>query len=95
LPVLFARVRLPLGAPYKAVLIPDVAPLSDPDNRYVYIVNEKNVTERRGVNLGSLQDGLRVVKEGLSVGDRVIVSGLANVRPGMTVKPDLVDRKQP
>jgi len=38
---LFVRIRLPIGAPYQALLIPDEAVLSDQGRKYVYIDNEK------------------------------------------------------
>jgi multidrug efflux system membrane fusion protein len=42
------------------------------------------------VKLGSLQDGLQVVTEGLKPGERVIVNGLQRVHPDDTVRPNLV-----
>ena len=51
--------------------------------------------EERGglapVRLGALHDGLREITEGLKPGERVIVNGLQQVRPGVTVEPKLVD----
>jgi len=39
------------------------------------------------VKLGPGIDGLRVVKEGLSAGDRIVVNGLQRVRPGAPLAP--------
>src|SRR5262249_26100429 len=91
IPGLFARVRLATGEPYKAQLVPEHAVRAGFDGRYVFVVNEKNVVESRAVKLGSSHDGLWVVKEGLTAGDRVIVSDPNSMKPGMTVKPELVD----
>ena len=44
----------------------------------------------RPVKLGPLVDGLRVVREGLAVGDYVVVNGLQRVRPGVQVAPERV-----
>jgi multidrug efflux system membrane fusion protein len=41
--------------------------------------------------VGALHDGLRVIEEGVKPGERVIVNGLLQVRPGITVEPKLVD----
>ena len=40
---------------------------------------------------GALHDGLRAIEGGLKPGERVIVNGLQQVRPGITVEPKLVD----
>lgn len=73
LPGLFVRVRLPVGKPYKALLVPEGAVEPIKTRRFVYVVNEKDVVERRRVVLGGLDGGMRVVKEGLKPDDRVIV----------------------
>ena len=39
------------------------------------------------VRLGVLYDGLREITEGLNPGDQIIVVGMQQVRPGMTVEP--------
>jgi len=41
--------------------------------------------------VGALHDGLRAIEDGLRPGERVIVNGLQQVRPGVTVEPKLVD----
>ena len=90
-PGLFARVRVPIGAPYRATLVTDRAIDSDQGQKIVYTVNEKNEVVVRPVQLGELDDGLRVIVAGLSPRDRVIVNGLQQVRPGAVVDPKLVD----
>src|SRR5947207_791485 len=57
---LFTRVRLPLGSPYKAIVIPDEAILSDQERKYVWVVNGKNEVEYRSVKLGQSIRDLRV-----------------------------------
>jgi RND family efflux transporter MFP subunit len=86
-PGLMARVRLPGSADYTAVLVPDAAVATDQDRRYVLVVGADGTVEYRSVELGAVSDGLRVVRSGLSVGDRVIVGGLARARPGSKVTP--------
>jgi RND family efflux transporter MFP subunit len=82
-----ARVRVPAGDPYKALLITDRAVGTDQSLKYVYVVDDKNVVKRRDVQLGRMVDGLRVVSKGLNAGDRVIVNGVQWVRPEMSVDP--------
>jgi RND family efflux transporter MFP subunit len=94
-PGLFVRIRLPLGAPYKALLISDEALMSDQGRKYVYVVNDKDVVVYRPVVLGQGIHGLRVIKEGLAEGDRVIISGQQRVRPDMPVHAAMQDPPKP
>jgi RND family efflux transporter MFP subunit len=93
---LFARVRLPIGAPYKAVLVPDEAVLSDQGRKYVYVVKktkddksgkEQTIAEYRPVTPGQAIHGLRVLKDGLAEGESVIVVGTQRVRPDAPITP--------
>ncbi len=88
LPGLFARVRLPVGAPQPALLISERAIGTDQSQKFVLAVNRDNTVAYRTVKLGSTFEGKRVVREGLAAGDTIIVNGLQRVRPGMTVAPE-------
>jgi len=90
-PGLFVRVRVPIGKPHPALLITDRALDTDQGQKIVYVVNEKNEVGTRPVRIGALHGGLRVVEDGLQAGERVIVTGLQQVRPGAVVEPTLVD----
>jgi RND family efflux transporter MFP subunit len=92
---LFVRIRLPIGAPYKTLLIPDEALLSDQGRKYVYVVNGQNEVEYRSVTLGQSIAGLRVIKEGLNEDDRVIVTGMQRVRPKLQVQAKLQAPPEP
>lgn len=87
IPGFFARVRIPLGQRRGSLLIPDVAIGADQGGSYALVVDDKNVAQYRKLKLGPLEGELRVVLEGLSKGDRVIVNGLQRCRPGMVVAP--------
>jgi RND family efflux transporter MFP subunit len=68
------RVRLPIGKPYKANLVPDTAILADQNKRYVLIVDDKKTVRRRDVVLGTLTDeGMRAITpdEKLAEGETV------------------------
>ena len=90
-PGFFARVRVPIGQPHQALLVTDRALDTDQGQKIVYVVNDKNEVVSRPVRLGALHDGLREITDGLKPGERVIVNGLQQVRPGVTVEPKLVD----
>jgi RND family efflux transporter MFP subunit len=92
---LFARIRLPIGRPYQAILIPDEALQSDQGRKYVFVANSDNKVVRKYVEPGQAIHGLRAIKppakgkeheEGVAEGDRVIVSGMQRVREGAPVE---------
>lgn len=87
-PGLFVRVRLPIGDPAHSLLVSERAVGTDQGTKYVLVVNDTNVVEYRPVKLGPLSDGLRVIREGLKPGERVITAGIQRARPGITVKPN-------
>jgi multidrug efflux system membrane fusion protein len=86
-PGLFARVRLQGGSTYGGCLAKDDAVVTDLNQKYVYVLTKENKAEYRAVDMGPMNDGLRVFRKGLREGDVVVVSGLQRVRPGSTVTP--------
>src|SRR4030095_7966389 len=91
LPGLFGRVRTPIGRPHKALLVSDRALDTDQGQKILYVVNDKNEVSSRPVRVGALLGSLREITDGLKPGERVIVTGLQQVRPGVTVEPKIVD----
>lgn len=85
LPGLFARLQLPGSGQYQATLLPDESIQSDQAQKFVFVVDGEGKAQYRAVKVGPLVDGLRVVREGLAPEDRVVVSGLQRVKPGVTV----------
>ena len=91
MPGMFVRVQLPIGKPYKALLVIDSALRSDQEMKIVYVAGPNNVIEQRRVKTGALQeDGLRVIDSGLHPDERVVVGDLRQVHPSMTVQQKLV-----
>ena len=69
-------------------MVPDAAIGSEQVRKVVMVVDAENTVQPKYVTLGQLIDGkLRVIKDGLSPDDRVIVNGIARVRPGQKVTP--------
>jgi RND family efflux transporter MFP subunit len=89
-PGLFVRVRLPIGKPYRAVLVAEQALARDQGQKYVNVVTPGNEVEYRRVEIGRLQKGMRVITSGLNKDERVVVSGLQKVRAKMKVEPKIV-----
>ncbi len=87
-PGFFVHVQLPGELLENAVLVEETAVGTDLGGRYVMVVGDGNVVERRYVEPGPLQeDNTRVVLQGLEPGERYITVGLQRARPGMPVTP--------
>ena len=84
-PGLFGRVRLVGSGAYHALLLPDEAVGTDQSRKFVFVVDAEGKAQYRGVTTGPLIDGLRVIRDGLTAQDAVIVSGMQRVRPGLKV----------
>jgi RND family efflux transporter MFP subunit len=93
----FIRVRLPVGNPRPAVLVPERALGTDQGQKFVFVVNKvvnesgtsDDVVEQRNVRLGPQYGTMRAVEDsGLMETDRVIVDGLLRVRPKTKVKAE-------
>jgi len=84
-PGMFGRVRVPGSPPYTALLLPDAAIGTEQARKFVLVVDDGGVARQKYVTLGQFDDGLRVIKDGLTPGDRVIVKGLMRVRSGTKV----------
>jgi RND family efflux transporter MFP subunit len=87
LPGQFGRVRLIASAPYEALLLPDAAVATDQSRKIVFVVKDDNTVEAKPVTLGPLDEGLRVIRDGLKPEDRVIVNGIQRARVGAKVTP--------
>ena len=86
-PGLFARVRLIGSGEYAALLIPDEAIATDQARKFVYVVDADNHARYRPITLGPMIDGLRVVREGLTADDRIVINGLQRAKPDALVDP--------
>jgi len=84
-PGMFGRIRVPGSPPYTALLIPDAAIGAEQARKYVLVVDDAGVARQRYVTPAQLDGDLRVIKDGLTPSDRVIVNGLMRARPGVKV----------
>jgi multidrug efflux pump subunit AcrA (membrane-fusion protein) len=83
----FARLRAPASEPHQALLVPDAAVVSDQSRKLLMAVRDDGTVEPKVVQLGPLYEGLRVVRDGVSAGDRIIINGIIRARPGAKVTP--------
>lgn len=89
LPGMYMRVRVPMGVRRDAVLLDETVINTDLDGKYVLVVGEGNVLERRKLILGRVEGGLRVVIEGLNGGELCLAGNFHIARPGMEIIPTL------
>ena len=95
LPGYFVRVRVPFDQDKNALLVPDSALGSDQGGRYLLVANKDNVVEQRKVQIGAVDNGLRVIETGLKPDDRVVIAGLLRVIPGQKIDPQQTKIEQP
>ncbi|WNZ80938.1 efflux RND transporter periplasmic adaptor subunit [Pseudomonas sp. P105] len=81
----FARLQMGQVQPQEVILVDERAIGTDQDRRYVQVVGSDNKVRYQQVSLGSLVDNQRIVTEGLSGGESIVVGGLQRVRPGTLV----------
>jgi membrane fusion protein (multidrug efflux system) len=72
--------------PLQALVIPQAALLADQAGPYVLVVNGDSRVEQRRIRLGQQAGMGIVVEDGLAQGDRVVIEGLQQVRPGQEVQ---------
>ena len=83
----FGRLLLLGSGEFDAVLVPDTAILSDQSQRFVWVLGQDDIPERRVITQGHLERGLRVVRTGLRRDDRIVINGMQRIRPGARVTP--------
>ncbi len=89
-PGLFGRVNMPGSLPHRGILVPDEAVDADQDRRIVYVVDEAGTVSAKPIRIGPRLHGYRVIREGLSGDETIVINGLMRVRPGIKVKPEPV-----
>jgi RND family efflux transporter MFP subunit len=88
-PGLFVRLRVSGRDQKPAVLVRERAIGADLGGKYVLVINDQNIVEHRQVELGQQYGAQRVIKSGVSAGDKYIVQGLQRARPGKPVEATL------
>jgi membrane fusion protein, multidrug efflux system len=78
-----------------ALLVPQKAVAELQATYSVAVVTADNKVESRPVSVGPRVGVLWVIEKGLKPDDRVVVEGAQKIRPGMVVKPTLVEIKEP
>lgn len=88
----YGKVRAVIRMQKNAVLIPQPAVTELQGSYDVDVVGSDNRIAIRPVKVGEQVGTMWVVLDGLKPGERVVVEGQQNLRPGMPVQPKLFDR---
>ncbi|WP_031426439.1 efflux RND transporter periplasmic adaptor subunit [Flavimarina sp. Hel_I_48] len=87
-PGMFGKARLLGSAEHTALMIPEDIIGTNQSIRFVYVLGDDNVVTSKNISLGPLHsNGLRIVRDGISKDDKLIVNNIQKIRPGMPVSP--------
>jgi membrane fusion protein (multidrug efflux system) len=86
MPGRYVRARIRVRTLHHAIVVPDIAISDNQQRTRVYVVSKQGKAKPMPVVLGPNVAGGRVISKGLAAGDRVIVSGFGQLKPGALVK---------
>lgn len=86
LPGQFVTVRLPVALAENVIVVPQRAVQVSPQGQAVLLVGGDGKVMAQPVKTGGLSGADWIIAEGLKGGEKVIVNGVQNARPGSTVK---------
>jgi RND family efflux transporter MFP subunit len=81
----FAHIKVPGSEPYEAILLPETAIVTDQSQKIALVVAEDGTVGVKILRVGPHYNGMRIIREGLTPEDRVVVNGLLRARPGSKV----------
>ncbi len=90
-PGVFGTIAVPGSPSYKGVLVPDEAIATDQERRLVWAVAPDGSVSAKVVRPGPRIDGYRLIREGLTGDETIVVNGLQRVRPGAKVTPTMTE----
>jgi multidrug efflux system membrane fusion protein len=83
----FVRARLALSTKKGALVVPATVVQRGPQGVYAYVVEEGDKVKLVPVEVEMTQGELAVIAKGLKAGDRVVVDGQNQLRPGARIAP--------
>jgi RND family efflux transporter MFP subunit len=81
----FGHIRVPGSELYEAILLPETAIVTDQSQKIALVVAEEGTVGVKILRVGPNYDGMRIIREGLSPNDKVVINGLLRARPGSKV----------
>jgi membrane fusion protein (multidrug efflux system) len=85
----YGKVRAMIREQQNATLIPQAAVNEQQGSYLVAVIDRDNRVSMRPVQVGQRTETMWVIQSGLNPGERVVVEGQQNLRPGMTVQTKL------
>jgi len=85
-PGMYVTMELHLGEQHGVFVVPQQAVQRDTVGAYVFVVDQAGKVVRKDVTTGTMQGGDWTITQGLAAGDRVVMSGVQNIRVGQAVK---------
>jgi RND family efflux transporter MFP subunit len=92
---MLARVSLPAGEAYRAIIVPKDALVAQGPQRFVYLINGDNTVSRTPVEAGDGFGAWIVVDGPLLAGARVVTRGNERLRPGQQVQGEPLEYALP
>ena len=86
-PGMYARVRVPVGTPRRALLVPERALGTDQGRKFLYVVDDKQKVVYRPVKIGPAHKGMRVIEEGLKPGELFVAGDISRIMADMMITP--------
>ena len=87
----FGRAELISASAHPALLVPNIALVTQPTGKALDVVGSDNKVAEREVILGGLFGAWREIRAGLKSDDRILVAGFQQAQVGSVVTPHLVD----
>lgn len=87
-PGMFGKAKISGSAEHDAIMIPDEIIGTNQSIRFVYVLGKDNTVTSKNITLGPLHsNGLRIVRQGLSENDKVVVNNIQKIQSGLAVTP--------
>lgn len=85
----FGHIRVPGSEPYEAILLPETAIVTDQSQKIALVVAEDGTVGVKILRVGPNYGGMRIIREGLTPDDKVVINGLLRARPGSKVTAEM------
>jgi len=83
----FVKAQLQLDVRRGALVVPAVAVQRGPNGTFVYVVDKSDTAVERDVSASEVEGDRAIVTKGLERGERVVVEGQDQIKPGAKVAP--------
>jgi membrane fusion protein (multidrug efflux system) len=87
----FARVKIKIRQAKDAILIPQKSASELQGQFSVFAVNAENKLENKQITISDKVGEFYIVKEGLQVGDKIVLEGIQKARSGMEIVPEITE----